>query len=298
MEYANTNQEGDMNAKNSSIVRASLALTSLVACGAFAIFGTSCAGSDKDTNGTGGTGGGGQGGASTSTDPGSCTVSASDTTISDMEETTKTGTSFFHSGCMVGAWYATGDGSGTLSPAQGSAFTYDCGTGDAHGGNCCAKVTATNFQPNATATTYTDWGWEEGLGLDSPSATEAHGTNASAKNGITFWAKGDSARSVVVELGTVCTVPSTRPGGTCVATASLQCDIGFASTINVTTSWQQFNIAWASFVQPSWSGYTVCTDKQNAIVTINFKNDSSGSGTSGWAGQLNGSIYVDDLAFM
>jgi len=107
-------------------------------------------------------------------------------------------------------------------------------------------------------------------------------------------------RTVVVELGTVCTVPSTRPGGACVATASLQCDIGFASTINVTTSWQQFNIAWASFAQPTWSGYTVCTDKQNAIVTINFKNDSTNSGTSSWAatGQLNGSIYVDDLAFM
>jgi hypothetical protein len=82
-----------------------------------------------------------------------------------------------------------------------------------------------------------------------------------------------------------------------VATASLQCDIGFASTINVTTSWQQFNIAWASFAQPTWSGYTICTDKQNAIVTINFKNDSANSGGS-WAGQLNGSIYVDDLAFM
>jgi hypothetical protein len=35
-------------------------------------------------------------------------------------------------------------------------------------------------------------------------------------------------------------------------------------------------------------------------VTINFKNDSANSGTSSWAatGQLNGSIYVDDLAFM
>ncbi len=215
-----------------------------------------------------------------------------------MEEKTDTGASFFQSGCMVGSWSAAGDGSGTLSPAQGSAFTYDCGTGDAHGGNCCAKVTATNFQVNTSSTSYTNWGWEEGLGLDSPSTTQAYGTNASAKNGITFWAKGDSARSVVVELGTVCTIPSTRPGGTCVATASLQCDIGFASTINVTTSWQQFNIAWASFAQPTWSGYTICTDKQNAIVTINFKNDSSGSGTSGWAGQLNGSIYVDDLAFM
>jgi hypothetical protein len=55
--------------------------------------------------------------------------------------------------------------------------------------------------------------------------------------------------------------------------------------------------AWASFAQPTWSGYTICTDKQNAIVTINFKNDSANSGGS-WAGQLNGSIYVDDLAFM
>jgi hypothetical protein len=32
-------------------------------------------------------------------------------------------------------------------------------------------------------------------------------------------------------------------------------------------------------------------------VTINFKNVSTGSGGS-WTGQLNGSIYVDDLAFM
>jgi hypothetical protein len=55
--------------------------------------------------------------------------------------------------------------------------------------------------------------------------------------------------------------------------------------------------AWASFAQPTWSGYTICTDKQNAIVTINFKNVSTGSGGS-WTGQLNGSIYVDDLAFM
>ena len=298
-----------MNARNSTIIKVSLALASLAMCGAFALLAGSCANSDTGTGGNGGSSGkggssgsgGGQGGTSgTSTGTGSCTVSASDTTISDMEEKTDTGASFFQSGCMVGAWYTSGDGSGTLSPAQGSAFKYDCDAGDAHGGKCCAKVTATNFQANATSTTYTDWGWEEGLGLDSPSTTEAHGVNASAKNGITFWAKGDSARSVVVELGTVCTVPSTRPGGACVATASLQCDIGFASTINVTTSWQQFNIAWASFAQPTWSGYTICTDKQNAIVTINFKNDSANSGTSSWAatGQLNGSIYVDDLAFM
>jgi hypothetical protein len=294
-----------MNATNRTTINSSLASTSLAICGALVLLAASCATGDTSTGGNGGSSGkggsgGGQGGTSgTPTGTGSCTVSASDTTISDMEETTDSGTSFFQSGCMVGAWYATGDPSGTLSPAQGSAFKYDCDAGDAHGGKCCAKVTATNFQANATSTTYTDWGWEEGLGLDSPSTTEAHGVNASAKNGITFWAKGDSARSVVVELGTVCTVPSTRPGGACVATASLQCDIGFASTINVTTSWQQFNIAWASFAQPTWSGYTVCTDKQNAIVTINFKNDSSGSGVgSSWTGQLNGSIYVDDLAFM
>lgn len=296
-----------MNARNSTIAIPSLALTSLAICGALVLLAASCATGDTSTGGNGGStgkggstgSGGGQGGTSgTSTGTGSCTVSASDTTISDMEETTDSGASFFHSGCMVGSWSASGDGSGTLSPAQGSAFKYDCGTGDAHGGNCCAKVTATNFQVNTSSTSYTNWGWEEGLGLDSPSATEAYGVNASAKNGITFWAKGDSARSVVVELGTVCTIPKTRPGGACVATATLQCDIGFASTINVTTSWQQFNIAWASFAQPTWSGYTVCTDKQNAIVTINFKNDSANSGTTGWAGQLNGSIYVDDLAFM
>ena len=296
-----------MNARNSTIIKVSLALASLAMCGAFALLAGSCANGDTGAGGNGGSSGkggssggsgGGQGGTSgTSTGPGPCTVSASDTTISDMEEKTDTGASFFQSGCMVGSWSAAGDGSGTLSPAQGSAFTYDCGTGDAHGGNCCAKVTATNFLVNTSSTSYTNWGWEEGLGLDSPSTTQAYGTNASAKNGITFWAKGDSARSVVVELGTVCTIPSTRPGGACVATASLQCDIGFASTINVTTSWQQFNIAWASFAQPTWSGYTICTDKQNAIVTINFKNVSTGSGGS-WTGQLNGSIYVDDLAFM
>ena len=272
------------------------------------MFCVSCASSDNNsktgtnTGTTTSTSTGGSGGTSgTTTDTSVCTISASDTTISDMEETNDTpGNSFFHSGsCMVGAWYATGDGSGTLSPAQGSAFSYDC-TGDAHGGKCCAKVTATGFQANTSATSYTDWGWEEGLGLDSPSATEAHGTNASAKSGITFWAKGDSARSVVVELGTVCTIPATRPGGACVPTTApaAQCDIGFAKTIQLTTSWQQFSIAWADFVQPSWAGYTKCSDMPSAILTINFKNDSSGSGTSGWAGQLNGSIYIDDLAFM
>lgn len=50
-----------MNARNSTMTKVSLALTSLVVCGAFAIFATSCAKSDD--GGAGGAGGGGGGGA-------------------------------------------------------------------------------------------------------------------------------------------------------------------------------------------------------------------------------------------
>jgi hypothetical protein len=45
------------------MTKVSLALTSLVVCGAFAIFATSCASSDNNNGGSGGTAGGGGGGA-------------------------------------------------------------------------------------------------------------------------------------------------------------------------------------------------------------------------------------------
>jgi hypothetical protein len=58
IEYLNTNQEGDMNARNITMTRTRFALTSLAVFSAFAIFAGACS-SSSDDGGTGGKGGGG-----------------------------------------------------------------------------------------------------------------------------------------------------------------------------------------------------------------------------------------------
>jgi hypothetical protein len=67
IEYLNTNQEGDMNARNITMTKTSFALTSLAVFGAFAIFAGACS-SSSDDNGpssSGGKGAGGGGGHAT-----------------------------------------------------------------------------------------------------------------------------------------------------------------------------------------------------------------------------------------
>jgi hypothetical protein len=85
IEYSNTNQEGDMNARNITMTKTSFALTSLAVFGAFAIFAGACSSSSDDggpsssggkggATGPAGTGGGATGGSGGAVSGGGNTV--------------------------------------------------------------------------------------------------------------------------------------------------------------------------------------------------------------------------------
>jgi hypothetical protein len=120
IEYSNTNQEGDMNARNITMTKTSFALTSLAVFGAFAIFAGACSSSSDDNGGTGGGGGHATGPAGGNTSGGGGGVASSGGSPAAGGGNTVT----FSAGAAVGpmtgwGWIALGSLDTATSPTCG-----------------------------------------------------------------------------------------------------------------------------------------------------------------------------------
>jgi hypothetical protein len=117
----------------------------------------------------------------------------------------------------VGSWWTTSDGTSTdLTPAVGSEFTQTPIPGGRGTSHTAARLAGSGF---------TGWGALMAFGLTTDGGNAPY--DASAVDGITFWAK-TNANGVGFEINTLDTVPSSQ-GGTCVDSAT---------SVNCYQSWQ------------------------------------------------------------
>jgi len=134
----------------------------------------------------------------------------------------------------------------------------------------------------ASAAGFTTWG--AGIGVDLNNSGEKEPYDASAYDGIVFWAKG-STTGTPVELRVP--IPATAPpgeGGSC--TAASGCSGYHRYTLGeLDDEWQQISIHFCQLIQPSWALEAEFDSSQ--ILSIQFQ----GTETSDFE------IWVDDLSF-
>jgi hypothetical protein len=137
---------------------------------------------------------------------------------------------------------------------------------------------------------HTTWGANMVLTPLVPSC----GYDASAYQGVCFWAKGqvDAGGPVEFGLGTGDTVP-TADGGACQVAAN--CWYGYmASVENLSADWQQYCFAWDEFAQ--WAGTPEAAQFEldpASIVQMEWKFTARGA-----EAPTNGELCIDDVTFM
>lgn len=163
-------------------------------------------------------------------------------------------------GQRLGYWYTYNDGSAMQVPAPGTTVPFKTAAGG-HSPLFSAKTTGPAF---------TLWG--AGMGFDFNNvAMKSCPYDASAYQGIKFWAKGNIALKAMITIPTTTQQAGTN-SGTC--TTAAKCEDHYALTPKplLTDTWTQFTIDFASaatFAQEGW-GVKVPFEK-NRILAVQFQ---------------------------
>lgn len=221
-------------------------------------------GTGGTATGTGGTATGGTSGSGTGGSSGTATVTILPANLIDNMEN-NTG-SILSLGGRVGAWYTYNDQTttGTQSPAMGSSFLPEAG--GINGGHAA----------HTSGSGFTTWGAGMGFDLNNTGTTKGI-YDASAFQGIAFWAKGTPFRVKVL-------IASTTPvaeGGTC----QTNCGDDFGIAIAATSSFQQFPVKFSSLTQEHWGA--PATFDATQMIGVQFQVPS---GTTF-------DFWVDDIGF-
>jgi hypothetical protein len=178
------------------------------------------------------------------------------------------------SGSRQGVWYAVSDGTSTdLTPPADGTFVQSPIPGGRGTSRHAARLTGSGF---------TEWGALMGLVFNPFTGSQPY--DASAADGITFWAKNDVP--VYVNLVTPETTPPTLPGGQCADSATaINCNNSFAFPLTAPSSdWVEYKVPFAAFSQQGGSA----TWNPARLTDIDFAPADS-------AGAFD--IWIDDLRF-
>jgi len=104
--------------------------------------------------------------------------------------------------------------------------------------------------------------------------------DASAYTGITFWARAQSATTVMVVLPDVDTDAA---GNTCII-----CDHHYYKPVQLTTNWQRFTVAFSELLLEQGSVPAPVGFKPSGVLSLQFKLVLN----------QNYDVYFDDVAFM
>lgn len=140
-----------------------------------------------------------------------------------------------------GSWYTFHDETvGGVQVPGDSAFTLTMG-----------GPSSTGFYVHTTGHGFTEWGAGVGFDLNAGDSGPKGKFNAGAYTGVTFKAKGNVTIRVSVQIAAVL---ETTLGGTCVAstTAGMECDDVHGMSVPLTTSWQTYQVPFASLAQEGW----------------------------------------------
>lgn len=169
----------------------------------------------------------------------------------------------------IGYWYTYVDASGTVTPPADSTTPFEPSSEDAQTGSYSAVLSGSGVTEYA------------GMGL---SLNDNCPYDASAFDGISFWAKGDA--TVTFSIATHETVPSDMDGGSCAD----DCHNHFAApAIALTDEWTEYSFTWDELAQGSGWG-TPATFSSAEISKLQWQ-------VSGSAAGLEFKIMVDNVSF-
>src|SRR6187431_2100110 len=163
-------------------------------------------------------------------------------------------------GSRLGYWFTYNDGTATQLPS-GAIFTPMAGGHSA------------KFSAHTSGPAFTTWG--AGFGFDfNNTASKSCTYDASAYQGIKFWAKGDvTIRAVVKIPATTAKKANGSDAGTCVSSTMCDDHFGLTPSPALTATWKEFTIDFAggaTFKQEGWGTAVTTFDKKN-IIAMQFQ---------------------------
>jgi hypothetical protein len=168
-------------------------------------------------------------------------------------------------GHRTGFWYTYLDKLGsTIVPAPDPTGTSPLIPASTlcHGGTKCVRITGTTAPTDEAANKYP----YAGVGFDFSHAQKPCAYNASAYQGIKFWARGNVP--ITIMLNTTATTTADG-GGTCTGSG---CNGGYSpagADVVLTANWQEITIPFATAAGPLWStASTIPLDKANLLSLL------------------------------
>ena len=165
----------------------------------------------------------------------------------------------------VGEWFIFNDGTGTQTPAGAFAPS--------------TPGRESNYAVRTTGSGFSGWGAGVGLPLNDDGTTR-DSFDASDYEGITFWARAESA---VTARFNVFDGNTDQDGGVCST-----CFDHFGADVQLTTSWQQFTFAWDELEQDGWGNPQSGAIDPSQLYGLAFQ---FGPGVSF-------DLWIDDVAFL
>jgi len=244
-------------------------LTGMV-CGSAVAPGSGGGSSGSDGSGASSGVGGGAGGAS-----GAGTAMTTYDAIDDLEDGNDR---ILMSAGRQGPWHTFNnlDGGGNQTPAKSSAFVPE--SGGANGSQFAVHTTGDGY-------TFAGVGFDLSNPEPAPESAKSQSFDASAFDGIVFWAKaGDTGSAKLrVELPMRSFVPRDR-GGTC--DADCWNVYGQRSPAALTTTWQEYKVPFSA-LQREMGGATPTFDRSQ-LMSISFKHEGMSERFDFW---------IDDVRF-
>jgi hypothetical protein len=168
-----------------------------------------------------------------------------------------------------GPWHSFNDSNGgNIQPPLGTGFV--AASGGANNTAYAVHTTGSNYQFGGV-------GFDLNNGTTTPESMQSMAYNASAYNGLTFWAKGSG--TLRVEFAMRSFVPTDR-GGSCTSNCW---NVYGANTPTLTSTWTQITIPWAGMQREQ--GGTSPAFNASELMSISFK----GPGTF--------DFWIDEVAF-
>jgi hypothetical protein len=232
--------------------------------------GGSAIGSTAGTTGSGGTvGSAGTNGGSAGTTGAGGAVSANEM-IDNLDDNDRM---IIAANGRQGPWHSFNDSNGgNIQPPLGTGFVATAG--GANNTQYAVHTTGSGYQFGGV-------GFDLNNATQNPEAMQSMAYNASAFNGVTFWAKSSMGGALRVEFAMRSFVPVSR-GGTCPDGGSCWNVYG-ANTPTLTNNWTQYTIMWAGMQREQ--GGTNPAFNPSELMSISFK----GPGTF--------DFWVDEIAF-
>ena len=170
-----------------------------------------------------------------------------------------------------GPWHSFNDSNGgNIQPPLGTGFFATAG--GANNTSYAVHTTGSGYQFGGV-------GFDLNNATQTPEAMQSMAYNASAYNGVTFWAKSSMGGTLRVEFAMRSFVPTDR-GGTCTTNCW---NVYGANTATLTANWAQYTIMWAGMQREQ--GGTSPAFNPAELMSISFK----GPGTF--------DFWVDEIQF-